>query len=813
MKTLLRFLPALTILCVNYISYGQGPTDCIDSVIICGNSTVNLDVNGVGVQELNNSNTCGSSEHNSIWLQVSLVTDGTLGFTLRPNSSAIQEDYDFFVFGPNVPCNDIGQAIRCSTTNPASAGLNNNYTGMNASSSDVSEGPGPDGDSFVRWLDVMAGDTYFIVIDRPIGNSGFTLEWTGTAEFSAPPVNQASPLTPLDLAKCDTETPFEDGLTSFDLDVNTPIIMGTQTDVSISYHLTESDANININPLSSPYTNISNPQEIFVRITNDLTGCFEIIDFSINVNLGPNYEPPTPFLLCDSTIDGNNNNGQTYFDLHSKNPEILDGQDPSSINISYHESRASAEMGINAITSPYYNIVPNQQQIFVRIEDVLNTNCRTITTLDLVVNRLPDAFDATLFQCDEDGTFDGNTTFNLDQAKEAITGGSPNRSLSYYLSRNDAENNNNAVSGTAYTNIANPQLIFVRVNDDLTGCFSIGQLNLEVSTTSANNALLEACDNDGNEDGFFDFNLSDANAAVLSSLPIGLDLFYYETYMDALLEVNPLPNIFTNTVPYSQTIYARVEDSNACYGISEIVLTVFEMPNVELEANAIYCLNKFPDEITLTGGIIDDHPNNYTYAWSTGENTTEIMINTPGTYSVRVSNANGCSKDRTINVLPSNIATVTNINITDGAQNNSITVILSGEGEYEYALNESNGPYQNSATFNNVAPGFHTIFVRDINGCGIVQEDISVIGFPKYFTPNNDGINDRWQVHGVNEQFQPKTTIYIFDRMGKLLKELHPLSSGWDGNYIGKPMPTDDYWFSVTLQDGRVFSGHFSLKR
>src|SRR5690606_21492017 len=263
--------------------------------------------------------------------------------------------------------------------------------------------------------------------------------------------------TPLDLAKCDTETPFEDGLTSFDLDVNTPIIMGTQTDVSISYHLTESDANININPLSSPYTNISNPQEIFVRITDDLTGCFEITDFSINVNLGPKYEPPTPFLLCDSTIDGNNNNGQTYFDLHSKNPEILDGQDPSSINISYHESRTSAEMGINAISSPYYNIVPNQQQIFVRIEDVLNTNCRTITTLDLVVNRLPDAFDATLFQCDEDGTFDGNTTFNLDQAKEAITGRSPNRSLSYYLSRNDAENNSNAVSGTAYTNIANPQ--------------------------------------------------------------------------------------------------------------------------------------------------------------------------------------------------------------------------------------------------------------------------------------------------------------------------------------------------------------------
>src|SRR5690606_19612431 len=145
--------------------------------------------------------------------------------------------------------------------------------------------------------------------------------------------------TPLDLAKCDTETPFEDGLTSFDLDVNTPIIMGTQTDVSISYHLTDSDANININPLSSPYTNISNPQEIFVRITNTITGCFEITDFSLNVNLGPNYLSPSHLSACNSNADGNSNNGQTFFNLNSKNVEILNGQDPSSINISYHASK------------------------------------------------------------------------------------------------------------------------------------------------------------------------------------------------------------------------------------------------------------------------------------------------------------------------------------------------------------------------------------------------------------------------------------------------------------------------------------------
>lgn len=813
MKKLLKILSLLSILFINHVSYAQEPTDCIDSVIICGNSTINLNVNGVGVQELNNSNTCGSSEHNSIWLQVTLVTDGTLGFTLRPNSTAIQEDYDFFVFGPNVPCNNIGQAIRCSTTNPAAAGLSNNLTGMNDSSNDTSEGPGPDGNSFVRWLDVMAGDTYFIVIDRPIGNSGFTLEWTGTAEFSSPPVNQAGSGTPLDLEKCDTLTPFEDGLASFNLDVNTPRIMGTQTDVSLSYHLTDSDANININPLPSTYTNISNPQNIFVRITNSITGCFEIVDFSLTVNLGPNYAPPTPYILCDSTVDGNNNNGQTFFDLNSKNPEILQGQDSSSINISYHASKASAEMSTNPLSSPYYNVDPNQQQIFVRIEDAFNPNCRSISTLDLVVNPLPDAFDATLIQCDEDGTPDGKTIFNLDQAKDVITGGDPNRSLSYYFSYTNAENDLNEISGTSFENLTNPQLLWVKVTNDLTGCFSIGQLNLEVSSTSANNAVLEHCDNDGNEDGYYDFNLSDADDTVLNNLPNGLSLFYYETYDDALLENNPLPNIFMNTIPYSQTIYARVENSNACYGISEVDLTVFRMPNIVLEDEAIYCLNKFPEKITITGGIIDDNPTNYTYAWSTGENTSEIMIDAPGTYTVRVSNSNNCFKDRTIHVLPSNIATITDINITDTTQNNTIEVLVSGEGDYEYALDNSHGPYQDSTTFNNVPAGLHILYIRDINGCGIIQEDVSVIGFPKYFTPNNDGFNDHWQVLGINTQFQPKTTIYIFDRMGKLLKELNPLSNGWDGNFIGKPMPTNDYWFSVTLQDGRVLKGHFSLKR
>ena len=788
----------------------QLPTDCIDSVIVCGNSNVNLDVSGPGIQELDNSNTCGSYEHNSIWLQVTLVTDGTLGFTLRPNSNSIQEDYDFFVFGPNVPCNAIGQSIRCSTTNPAAAGLSNNLTGMNGTANATSEGPGPQGTGFVRWLDVLAGDTYFIVIDRPIGNSGFTLEWTGTAQFSSPPDNQSDPLTPLDLEACDNVSPFDDGFTSFDFDANTSRIKGTQTDVSISYHLNMSDANININPLSSPYTNISNPQSIFVRITNDITGCFEIADFSITVTT-PDFQKPTPLAACDSTADGSSINGQTYFDLNSKDSEILKGQDPSAILISYHESRISAENGSNPISSPYSNTVAEQQQLFVRIQDVNNPNCRSITTLDLFVNPLPVAYNTSLIQCDEDGIKNGFTLFNLHQAKDAITGGAADRTLNYYLSNLDLQNDD-AIHGNAFSNATNPQVLFVKITNDLTGCYSVSQLTLEVSVTAANNAQVSHCDDDETEDGFYEFTLSDADTAVLGNLSNGLQLSYYETYREALLETNPLPNLYTNTTVNFQTIYARVENNNACYGISEVELRVFKMPNIELESEIIYCLNSYPEQIQIDGGIIDDSPGNYNYQWSTGETSSEIMVNTPGTYTVRITNANGCYKDRVVTLRPSNIATIVDINITDAVQNNTITILVKGEGTYEYAF-DINGPFQESETFNNVAPGFHTVFVRDINGCGISNDFVSVVGFPKFFTPNNDGINDRWQVQGINGQFQPNTTIYIFDRMGKLLKELNPLSSGWDGTYIGKHMPSDDYWFSVELQDGRIYKGHFTLKR
>ncbi|WP_242204327.1 T9SS type B sorting domain-containing protein [Aestuariivivens insulae] len=824
MKYFHEFLFLIAFLAIPKSINAQLPTDCTNAVIACGNSNINLDVSGVGTQELSGSNTCSSQENNSVWLKVTLVTSGTLGFTLTPNSTAISEDYDFFVFGPNATCGNLGQAIRCSTTNPQAAGQGNNLTGMNSASTDISEGPGADGNSFVKWLDVQAGDTYFIVIDRPIGNSPFSLEWTGTAEFSEAPTDESiNAGTPLNLESCDVTLPFNDGFTEFNLEENTSTIKGSQTDIAVTYYESASDANIGINKLKSPYINNKNPQTIYARITNTKTGCFELTDFTLNVNLGPSYTPPTDYELCDNLDDGNDTNGQVVFNLDSKTPELLNGQDPSNFNVFYYFSKAEAESRGTPLPNMYYNSTPFNQQLFVRIEDVLNPDCKSITPLNLIVHLNPEAFNASLLQCDEDGLKDGFTTFNLSEAHDDLVGNLPNHTTFFYLDSNDAASNNtsNALPPIGFNNTENPQTIYVAVVNDDTECFSTTKLVLEVSITDIGNTALYECDDDGIEDGYHTFNLNDAINNLTLGLPNNLNITFFGTLDDALLEQNVLEMSYTNTTPYSQTIYARAENDNACYGISEVLLTVNRLPDIETEALTYYCLNTYPQKTTLNAAVWNDSPSNYTYKWSTGEDTYEIQINDLGTYSVTVTNANGCSKDRTITVEPSNIATFNAhpFEVKDASTNNTVTVFVSGEGTYQYALYDQYNQtiyrdYQDSDRFENVFPGIYTVNVRDIkNNCGTVHQQVSVIGFPKFFTPNNDGVHDTWQIYGISGMFQPNSKILIFDRLGKLIKELDPLGEGWDGSFNGKVMPTDDYWFAVTLQDGRIFKNHFTLKR
>ncbi|RZN82135.1 MAG: T9SS type B sorting domain-containing protein [Winogradskyella sp.] len=664
-------------------------------------------------------------------------------------------------------------------------------------------------------FEVFQNGLYEVLIEL---NNGDCETFEGEAFVQYSPFPEA--YTPQKIDVCDDD--LNDDQYRFDLTQQDTFALGGQdpNDFTVHYYTSEIDAINDENEITGLYENTTNPEEIFVGVKSVTNrNCFKTTDentglpisFFIEVFDTPVITTLDDILLCDT--EGDTTDGVVTTILSNLDADILGAnQLASDYTITYHGTQNDANNAGIELPDNYQN-TPFTDEVFVRMVNNNNTACVTLDSFTITINLTPQINNIGLFQCDEDGIPDARTVFNILEKEDDITGGNPDFSVAYYLNMGDAIAETDPIDASNYTNISTPQIIIARVTDTNSDCFSFSEVTLEVSATSANDAYLGICDTDGDEDGFIDFDLSMADAQVLDGLPAGLDLVYYESLDDALLEINPLANNYRNTTAFNQTLFVRVENNNDCYGINEIELEVLTLPNVVIEEEILYCLNTFPEKIKINGGVINDIPNNYYYNWSTGETTIEIEVNEPGTYTVMVSNVAGCSKERTVTVLASNTATIDNIEVTDTSENNSITVLVSGEGDYEYALEDPNGIYQDSNVFENVIPGIYTVFVRDKNGCGITEDMVSVVGFPKFFTPNGDNQNDFWQVKGISSQFQPGTIIYIYDRHGKLVSEVNPLGSGWDGNYNGNPLPSSDYWFSVTLEDGRRFSSHFALKR
>lgn len=438
------------------------------------------------------------------------------------------------------------------------------------------------------------------------------------------------------------------------------------------------------------------------------------------------------------------------------------------------------------------------------------TNNSTRYPITVTVNPLPEVSNITINQC-EDEVMDGISFFNLNEYNDVIVSGSLNNiDVDYFKDEEmfipiDDEN---------YVNENNYQTIYALVTNTETNCSATAEVILVVNTNSGNSVNLSFCDS-LEETGVINFDLSSVDEQILENETGGIEVLgYYETYNQALLQQNPLGSTYTNTTPYHQTIFARLEQDGSCYSILEVNLTVEELPSLMDDETVYYCTNTFPETISLYGGIVDDVPNNFYYEWSTGETTINIEVNEPGTYSVVVTKPFGCSNERTIIVLPSSTATFETIEVTDISENNTITVLVSGEGDYTYSLDDEFGVYQTSNVFENVNSGIHTVFVKDIKSdCGIVSELVSVLGFPKFFTPNGDDENDTWKISGFSAEFPVTASVQIFDRYGTLLTVLNGNNTAWDGYFNGELMPSSDYWFVAKLLDGRTFKGHFSLKR
>ena len=223
----------------------------------------------------------------------------------------------------------------------------------------------------------------------------------------------------------------------------------------------------------------------------------------------------------------------------------------------------------------------------------------------------------------------------------------------------------------------------------------------------------------------------------------------------------------------------------------------------------------FPSTISLCSGdtppiLATTSPNGISGTWSPAT----IDILTSGNYTFTPS-LGSCANPQTISVtiLESQLQSFSYSVSGIFTENQSITINAFPTGNYYYQLD--NGALQESPVFENISIGNHTITVLDSNGCGyFITEDVFILNYPNYFTPNDDGINDFWTIEGISILNNWKIT--IFDRFGKLLTHLNPVNSAWDGTFNNNKLPSTDYWFRLEYEENGVqksINSHFSLIR
>lgn len=600
-------------------------------------------------------------------------------------------------------------------------------------------------------------------------------------------------------------------------------VLDTDADGILNYVDTDSDADDCSDVLEAGFTDANNDGQLGSNASANASGIITGAGGYTAPN--PLYLVPTPIVIAEQPADNSGCEARPATFTVDAGTDVSYQWQISTDGVTFSNlSNGTVYSGVTSSTMTIANVTAAMDGDLFRvlISRAGNICGATSDVATLSVSANPISVVTTLVQCDLGLNPDGLTVFNLEQATSTFTQNAAGLEVAYYLSAADAESETNALP-LIFSNTSNPQQLVVRTTNSSTGCFNISTLNLQVNLLP--NIVInlpEQCDTDGTEDGIFAFDLTSAGIPGSASA-----IRYFANADDALLETNPIanPTAYQNATPYvAQTVYARVENGNNCARLYQINLKVNPLPdvdpNLDLEPHLV-CVNTPTFSTVIDAGLNPGaDPSQYSYQWYfvntpiPGATAPTLPVNVEGDYKVVVTDGNGCSRTRFVPVVVGSPAIIASIEIVDLSEPNTITVNLTSNsyGDYVYTLDYPNA-WQTSNFFANVPMGNHIVYVKDLNGCPITSQIVSVLGIPAYFTPNGDGYNDTWNVKGVGPSSQAGLTVKIFDRYGKFLKQIGALGEGWDGTYNGRNLPSDDYWYLIIFEDSTQMKGHFTLKR
>lgn len=616
---------------------------------------------------------------------------------------------------------------------------------------------------------------------------------------------------------------------TLDFDTQRQLIKNTYfptTTVDIAFYSTPNDASLEQNEVTNATAFTSGVHTIYTRIETG-NNCEGIGTFEIEVYDAPDLNPIPSILACED---------ETVL-LANKDAEILASQNPT-VQTRYFRSFENARDNINAInknTDLNSNVGPST--IYVRLTDTA-TGCFSVADFIVNVFPLPSITNPSPLSSCGVGT---TTAFNLNLKIGEITNNNTNYTVTFYVSNADMVANNPIPDPTSYSSAS--KTIFFEVTDTTgNNCQKNGTLSLNVTQIPGVDTvpeILQNCD----ASGYFSFDIRQREPILRGLTPPNEVAFkYYINLSDAEANNNNTintPEAFTNTVIDYQKIYIRMNstvsfDSQSgipCHRIYEQELFVRPYPeNLLKDTSYKICIDI--NGIVVNQALIDTHlsDSDYDFDWYNGfdaiasnriieGNGSIFTTPVPGEYSVKITNITNSALCSTIanftvenTLIPFSVKGEPTELIAFGIDNTITVITTPVSADFEYMLN--NEGWQQDPVFTNVSEGIHLLSVRNEFGCGEISTHIVVTDYPKFFTPNGDGYNDYWNIGGRIGVDALK--IYIFDRTGKLIKDLTNNQTGWDGTYEGRPLPSDDYWFKVIYSKNGItgeYTNHFSLKR
>lgn len=582
-------------------------------------------------------------------------------------------------------------------------------------------------------------------------------------------------------------------------------------------------------------------------------------------------------LLLPITIEDTNNNVVNNLDINlcigesiTITPENISSNNTPVYEWMFDNGSGKTKISDTAVLA-LNNLEENDSGTYsltVSLENICGNSSKYNATFSLIVPSKPNVkVVSDYLQCDFDtNPIDGISSFNLASKESGLIEQGANVTIEFF-EPGDTSFSSPITNTSEYRNTSSPfnHKIIVRVSSNISGCSEFGELSLQVDPTTLanyddiyeseidlNNAELNATMSAGSENAIFDFSNKIDSIIVNSGGAFNRTDFkfsFYTTLDDAEKEVNVITTPYDTYLFENDTqIFVRISKNNICSGVGQFTLYVNKRPVPKGNLTAqVLCVNNPVDVPQLFTINLDGSSGNLTdtYKWYlndtliSGETAANIDANTEGNYKVEAyrnyenSSSSPADNSKTVGyntfvVRVSNVAKIENIEFKDDQDSldeNKITIRIRGKGDYEYALNSdiltsfNEGPENLTYTFTDVKPGLNTIYIRDRNDCGIAaSQQISFIFTQRHFTPNGDGTLDTWKILGVDNSFYKEVRLQIFDRYGKILKNIdQKINNGWDGNFNGKRLPSNDYWYNAILIDvnGNVIkkNGHFSLVR